>query len=66
MPDDSICRQILKTRKEAYFNNPNKGISNTHSSPTYELLNTCSEFGILDMCYNMIENGCHFGKTEWS
>ena len=66
MPDDSICRQILKTRKEAYVNNPNNGINNVHSSPTFELLNTCSEFDILDMCYTMIENGCHLSKSEWS
>ena len=66
MSDDSICKQILKTRKEAYSDNPANGSRNVNSSPTYDILNTCAEFGILDMCYNMIENGCHYGKSEWS
>ena len=66
MHDDAICKQVLLARTASYFNNLEMGKRNAHSSPVFELLNTCADFGILDICHNMIENGCQLGKSEWS
>ena len=66
MQDDAICKRILRAKSTIYMDNPEVGVRNTNISPTYELLNVCTEFGILDMCYNMIQGGCHLSKSEWS
>ena len=66
MHDDAVCKQVLLARTASYFNNLEMGKRNAHSSPVFELLNTCADFGILDICHNMIENGCQLGKSEWS
>ena len=65
MQDNSVCKQIFNARSETYFNNLEEGRRNVHSCPTFEILNTCADFGMLDVCRYMIENGCHLSKSEW-
>ena len=65
MPDDAICKRVLVHKATEYRNDPLRGTRNTYNSPINELLNVSREFGILELCLDLIENGCHLSKYEW-
>ena len=65
MPENAICKRILMKKAEDYRIDPLKGSRNDCSSPINELLNVSRDFGILDLCLDMIANGCHLSKVEW-
>ena len=65
MTDDAICKQMLVHRTREYQIDVPKSNINEYNSPVFDILNTCKDFDILDICINMIENGFHFDKQEW-
>ena len=65
MPDDAICKRVLVHKATEYRNDPLRGTRNAYNSPINELLNVSREFGILELCLDLIENGCHLSKYEW-
>ena len=62
MTDDAICKQILVHRTGEYQIDVPNSNRNEYNSPIFDILNTCREFDILDMCIDMIENGCYVDK----
>ena len=42
-----------------------KGRRNENSSPIFEILSTCIQIGLYDVCMRMINTGCQFSKMEW-
>ena len=66
MPDNAICKRLLTHKATKYREDPMKATRNSFNSPIDELLNVSKEFGILNLCLDMIDNGgCHLSKPEW-
>ena len=65
MTDDAICKRILGHQSSLYSLDPVRFARNESDSPIYDILNVCDEFGILNMCQRMINNGCWLSKSEW-
>ena len=65
MQEGCVCKRILVARVGIYRDNPNRCVTNENSSPIFDILNACLDFGILDKCLNMIDRGCPYSKLEW-
>ena len=65
MEDNDVCKRILVNRSQEYVEDVAKGRLNEYSSPVFDLINTCSQVGLYDVCMRMIRIGCNFSKEEW-
>ena len=50
----NVIRQIVEARTETYENENGSHVTNSFSSPYYDILNTCSKFGLLSTVMSMI------------
>ena len=65
LEDDAICKRLLKERTLEFSQNHETAKCNEFDSPIYDLLNTCEEMGLYDICKNMIINGHMYSKQQW-
>ena len=47
-------RQVFICKAEDYFKDRPKGVENRFNSPTFDLLNTCAKFGLIEIVRDMI------------
>ena len=65
MTDDSICKRMFIHKASEYNYHTDRYYRNKSDSPLVAILNVCKEFGILDRCITMLNNGCYLSKDEW-
>ena len=64
MTDDSFCKRILVERVNEYQRDIPLNTMKEYNSQVFDILNTCKNFEIYELCFEMINRGCHFGKQE--
>ena len=65
MGDEDICKRILVNRAEEFCDNRNTCMRNEFASPIFDILNTCLQVDLFDVCMRMVRTGCYLSKAEW-
>ena len=65
--DNSIIKKVFINRVHAYINNRDLSATNQYNSPTFNMLNTASKFGILsNVCDMVTGKSAIMSKKCWS
>ena len=65
LENDAICKRILKERALEFSQNIPKARLNENDSPIFDILNTCIDTGLYDICMNMIHRDQYYTKEQW-
>ena len=65
LDENATVKNVLTVREMSYMNNIEAGRKNEFNSPIYNILNTASSVGMLDICMNTIANGHVYSKLDW-
>ena len=65
LEDDAICRRILKVRSLEFSQNIPKARINENDSQIFDILNTCIDTEMYDICMNMIHRDHFYSKDQW-
>ena len=67
LDDNSIIKRVFINRVHAYINSRDRGALNKYNSPTFNMLNTATRFGILsNVCDMVTGKSAIMSKKCWS
>ena len=60
-----MCENFFCGRAIYFFNHTKEGCGGVSASPVFDLLQTCSIFGMDEYFKVFVENGCNISKPKW-